>query len=339
MKKVLLIGGTGTISTEITKRLAQDPNIDLYLLNRGNRKLEIEGNYTSILGDINQFDEIKKILEPYQFDVVCNFVLFSPEQAKMNYELFKNKTKQFIFISTAVTYYRDEKCVFDETSKQGNPYSQYGQMKEAVESYFLEKYEEGFPITIIRPSQTYSRDRIPLSVKGKTCWSVVERMLAGKEVIVHGDGQSIWACTHSKDFAKAFKAVVGNEETIGQAYQIMNDELLTWDMIYQTLARELKVEYKPVYIPSSLLRKAKKYDLNSSIYGDKRNSCIFDISKIKEIIPEFTCEINLEAGIKEYLKYMDEHPELKIHEPEFDTWCDNVIEGYRQLEEKMREIL
>lgn len=341
MKKVLLIGGTGTISRYVTERLAKDKDVELYLLNRGNRNLDLPDNIHIIQGDINQFDDMKEKLKDFMFDCVCNFVVYTPQQAKMNIELFKEKTKQFIFISTVVTYQRDDACFYDEDSKQGNAHSLYGQLKEQCEKVFLDAYHEiNFPVTIVRPSQTYSQDRIPLSVKGKHCWSVVDRMLAGKEVIIHGDGQSMWACTHAYDFAKGFCALVGNERALGEAYQIVNnEELLTWDMIYMTLAQELNVEYKPVYLPSALLSLSKTYDLKGSIYGDKRSSCLFDVSKIKDIASEFNCEINIQKGIQMFLDYMNEHPELKIRDEKFDNWCDIVIQSYHEFEEKISQIM
>lgn len=338
MKKVLMIGGTGTISLPITRKLASDPNITLYVLNRGNKNQELPENVINLIGDMNDAEKIKMLMEPYHFDCVMNFIIMNQKQAKENIKIFINKTKQFIYISTVCTLNHEVTCNIDENCVYGNAYSNYGQNKEACERLFLQAQEEwGFPVTIVRPTQTYSEARIPLSVKGKGCWPVVKRMMDGKKVIVHGDGQSVWASTHAEDFVKGFLAIVTNEKTIGEIYQIMNPESHTWDMVYQTLARLLQVEYKPVYISTEILRASKKYDFETSIQGDKRWSNIFDISKIKSIAPDFQCEINLEKGLRMYLDYMDEHPELKIEEPKFDIWCDQLIELYEKAIEDIKE--
>lgn len=338
-KKVLVIGGTGTISTPITQKLDSDPDVELFILNRGKRISSADEhspankdfkNATFLTADANDFKQLETAIEGIEFDSVINFVIYQPEIAQQNIDIFMGKTKQFIFISTVAALNREYDCVIDENTPYGNRFSKYGQGKAACEQVFLKAYkEEGFPVTIVRPTQTYSEERIPLSVKGKDCWAVIKRMIDGKEVIVHGDGQSVWASTHAKDFAKGFIPLIGNERTIGEIYQIMNTQPHTFDRIYQILARELSVEYKPVYIPSDILAHSKQYDFMTSIQGDKRNSCIFDCSKIKAVVPEFECDIDIEEGLKLYLKFMDEHPHLKTADPEFDAWCDRVIAEYK----------
>lgn len=340
MKKVLMIGGTGTISFPITKKLAANPDIELYVLNRGNKSQYLPMQVTSLLGDINDMEHTKDLIKDMMFDCVINFIIMTPKQAKANIELFQNKTKQFIFISTVCVLNHETACLMDETCARGNQYSLYGQEKAACEELFLQaKAEKGFPVTIVRPTQTYSEARIPLSVKGKSCWPVVKRMMEGKEVIVHGDGQSVWASTHANDFVKGFIKLVGNDTTIGEIYQIMNEQPHTWDMVYQTLASLLKVEYKPVYISTEILRLSKTYDFEGSIQGDKRWSNIFDTTKIKGISPAFTCDIDLTKGLAMYLSYMEEHPEAKVEEPEFDQWCDKTIALYKSVMETMKGVI
>lgn len=339
MKKVLLIGGTGTISTPIMENLAKDTMIDLYVLNRGNRSQNLPKGVHHLVGDIRKDAAgVKQLVKEMSFDSVINFVVMSEKDAQINYALWKGKTKQFIFISTVVTLDHATTCRIDETVNMGNRISLYGQAKAACERFFMEKYEqEGFPVTFIRPTQTYSNARIPLSVKGKTCWSVIARMLEGKEVIVHGDGQSIWASTHANDFAKGFLPCVANEKTIGECYQIMNPEAHTWDMVYQTLAELLHVEYRPVYISSYLLANAKAYDFKESILGDKMFSSLFNISKIKSIVPDFHCDIDLKTGLCMYLQYMEEHPELQVKDAEFDEWCEDTIQAYKESMQQFRD--
>lgn len=339
-KQVLMIGGTGTISTPISKRLAQDPTIELYILNRGNHPEYLPKTAISLIGDMNNTKQIAQLLAPYHFDAVMNFIIMSPTQAQENIDLFQGKCKQFIFISTNCVLDHEHQCIIDENSSYGNTYSLYGQSKAACEQLFLKAYRKvGFPITIVRPTQTYSNQRIPLSVKGKGCWAVVKRMIEGKEVIVHGDGQSLWASTHADDFAKGFVPLVANPKTIGECYQIMNPHPHTWDQLYQTLAELLHVDYHPVYISTEILRHSHSYHFESSIQGDKRWSNLFDMTKLKTIVPEFTCEIDLKEGLKRFLAYMDAHPECKVEEPEFDAWCDAMIVKYHQLVEEMIKTL
>lgn len=332
MKKVLMIGGTGTISSSVTETLAKDNEVDLYILNRGNNNQNLPENISFIKGDISKLDDMKEIMKDQNFDCVINFIVWNEADAKKNIEIFKDKTKQFIYVSTVCVLKPEIDCNTNETSAKGNAYSNYGQAKEEAERTFLEAREAiGFPITIVRPTQTYSKNRIPLSVKGKGCWPVISRMIQGKEVIIHGDGQSVWASTHADDFAPYFCKLVCDESGIGEIYQIMNPEPHTWDMIYQELAKLLKVEYKPVYIGTDLLRMSKTYDFEGSMQGDKRWSKIFDISKIKCKHPDYTCKISYREGLNMYLEYMEAHPELKIEEPEFDKWCDKTIRLYKEM--------
>lgn len=338
--KILIIGGTGTISTPITTALAENTQNEIYVLNRGNHNDRLPPNIISLVGDINDKEAIASLIKEMTFDSVINFILFTPTQAYDNIALFKDKTKQFIFISTVVTYNHDGAVCFNEDHKLGNRYSRYGQGKQACEEVFRKAYqEEGFPITIVRPSQTYSNDRIPLSIKGKNCYSVIQRMLEGKEVIIHGDGNSLWTCTHANDFADGFLPLVGNPDTINEAYQIVSDEHVSWNMIYLYLAKLLNVPFKPVYMTTDLLSKSKTYSLGESIQGDKQFSHLFDTTKIKQIAPDFHCSITIEKGLTMYLDYMEAHPELKQADSAFDQWCDRVIDTYKKALREVEEVL
>lgn len=331
MKKILIIGGTGTISSPITEMLAEK-NYDVTVLNRGKNNVGLPGNVKKLPGDITETEKMRELFKDAAYDSVINFIVWNEQDAKNNVAIFKGKTKQFIYISTVCVLNHEYTCLIDEETEKGNYYSDYGAAKSAAEDVFLQaEKNDNFPITIVRPTQTYSNHRIPLSVKGKGCWSVVSRMLRNKEVIIHGDGQSVWASTHASDFAKGFCPIVGNEQTLGETYQVMNPESHTWDMVYQTLAKLLNVDYRPVYIGTDLLKASKTYDFMGSIQGDKRWSNIFSIEKLKGINPDFTCEVGLEEGLRRYIEYMEAHPEMKVEEPEFDAWCDQTIERYKKF--------
>lgn len=329
MKKILIIGGTGTISLPVTKKLSSIKENEVYVLNRGNKNVDLPENVHTIQGNINDTKQMKKFIADKLFDTVINFIVWNKADAEQNIEIFSGHVKQFIYISTVAVLNRELTCNINENTASGNMYSAYGQNKLEAEHAFTKEYEKNdFPITIVRPTQTYSKERIPLSVKGKSCWSVIDRMLEGKPVIVHGDGQSVWASTHAEDFAEGFYLLVGNKETIGETYQIMNPESHTWDMVYQELADLLNVDYKPVYIGTDLLKESKEYDLMQSIQGDKRWSSIFDIEKNKTVNPDFKCKVSLREGLKNYLDYMENHPEKKIKDEKFDHWCDHTIASY-----------
>lgn len=327
MSKVLIIGGTGTISYPITELLSD--SMDVTILNRGNKKIDLDVEV--IIGDI--YDE-DLVIDGF-YDVVINFLVFDEKHARRNIELFKGKTNQFIFISTNVVLNHHEHCVINENTPIGNRVSVYGQDKAMCERVFME--ESDFPVTIVRPSHTFSKDRFPVSVKGKNTWTVIQRMIDGKEILVHDMGQSIWPITHASDFARLFVSLVGNEKAIGEIYHIQNPELHTWDMIYQEVARQLGVEYKPFYIPTDILSIEGSYDFDQSIRGDKMYSNIFDISKILEINPDFEFEYDLKKSVREFLEYMNDHPELKWIDKEFDEYSDRMIDRYSSLKETLNK--
>lgn len=338
--KVLLIGGTGTISMAITKLLLDQGN-EVYLMNRGSRNHELPDGYHHLDVDMKQEKEVEKAVEGMKFDVVANFILFDPAQAERDFRIFCDKTKQYIFISSASAY---QKPLSDYHITEGtplsNPYWAYSRNKIVCEKYFMRQYREhGFPITIVRPSHTYDERAVALGVHGrKGSWQVVKRMMEGKPVIVHGDGTSLWTVTHSSDFARAFVGLLGNIHAIGEAVQITSDESLTWNQIYQCIANALHVEFKPYYVPSDFLAKCSDYDFLGGLIGDKANSVVFDNTKLKRLVPGFTAVKRYDTGIKETIEYILAHPEYQREDPEFDVWCDRVIAAMEQAIENIQNI-
>ncbi|MBQ4169554.1 MAG: NAD-dependent epimerase/dehydratase family protein [Bacteroidales bacterium] len=335
MKKALFIGGTGTISTAITQRIASMPGWELYLINRGNRSRVIPPNVKLILADINDEEDVRLKLEGLQFDCVCDFIGFVPSQVERDYRLFKDITKQYMYISSASAYEKPvSNYIITEETPLVNPYWQYSRDKIACEAFLMEKYKnEGFPVTIIRPTYTYDERSVPLSVMGNSgSWQVLDRMLQGKQVIIHGDGTSLWTMTHNSDFAKGFTGLMANEKAIGQAIQITSDETLTWTQIYQCVADALGVELRPYYISSYFLADiAPEYDFEGGLLGDKACSVVFDNSKLKSLVPDFKPEVPFAQGIKRTVDYIHEHPQLKRPDPQFDAWCDNIIKKLESL--------
>lgn len=326
---VLFIGGTGIISTAITKRLAEMDGVNLFLVNRGNRSSVIPENVTVINADINDEDFVREQIKDLSFDAVCDFIAFVPEHLERDFRLFKGKTKQFMYISSASAYQKPlSNYRITEGTPLANPYWEYSRNKIACEDFLMKMYREnGFPITIIRPSHTYDERSVPLGVHGKFgSWQIVKRMIEGKPVIVHGDGTSLWTMTHNSDFAKAFVGLIGNAHAIGEAFQITSDETLTWNQIYKAIADALGVELKPYHVSSDFLAAVSDYDLCGSLIGDKANSVVFDNSKLKRAVPDFVPTVRFDQGVKKTIDYVLSHKECQVEDPEFDAWCDKVIE-------------
>ncbi len=325
--KVLFIGGTGTISSAITKQLT-DRGDELFLINRGNRSEILSPKVKQLIVDINKEDEVAKLISDLEFDVVADFIAYVPEHLERDYRLFAGKTKQFIFISSASAYQKPlSNYRVSEGTPLSNPYWEYSRNKIACEDYLMKMYREnGFPVTIVRPSHTYDERSIPLGVHGnKGSWQVAKRMLEGKKVIIHGDGTSLWTMTHSSDFAKGFLGLMGNVHAIGESVQIMSDETLTWNQIYQAIANALGVKLSAIHISSELLNACSKQDFCGSLIGDKANSVVFDNSKLKTLVPDYVATKRFDQGIKETVEFILSHPEYQIEDNEFDQWCDKMI--------------
>ncbi len=336
--KVLFIGGTGTISTAITRALVKRGD-DVYLLNRGNNNGEFEGKITNIKADVNDEADVAKKLEGMTFDTVCDFIGFVPEQVERDYRLFKEKCRQYMYISSASAYNKlPSDYIITEGTTLANPYWEYSRNKIACEEFLMKKYrEEGFPVTIIRPSHTFSEKAVPMGVHGeKGSFQVLKRMLEGKQVIVHGDGTSLWTMTFNEDFAKGFVGLMGNPKALGEAFQITCDESYTWNQIYKMVADALGVEFKPYYVSSRFLADAGNFDFEGSLIGDKANSVVFDNSKLKWAVPGLNMNIRLEEGIRRTVDYVMSHKECQIEDPEFDMWCDKVIENLEKAKEAIR---
>lgn len=325
-QRILIIGGTGTISTAIVGMLVKSQNIELYVVNRGHRSVPAGAH--PLICDANDVDAMQKLIGDAVFDTVIDFVVYTPQQAKDRVYLFQNHTRQYIFISTVVVFNHENNFILNEDSTQKNRFSKYGRDKAACEDVFNQAMKKGFPVTIVRPSQTYGYDRFPLSAKGKNCWSVVSRILNDKPVIIHGDGQSIWHMMHTFDFAYNFIQLIGNMNAINRSVNLVNPDIVTWNMIYDALGKALNRKVQKVHISSELLAMSSKYPLNDQIVGDKQFSNLYTDIVRDALIPDFKCMIDLQKGIELYTQYIWEHAEARVEDPEFDAWCDQVIADY-----------
>ncbi len=337
--KALLIGGTGQISMAITKKLVKD-GWEVFLLNRGSRNAELPEGIRSIVADINDEAAVLAAIEGQSFDCVCEFIGFTVPQVERDVRLFRGRTGQYIYISSASAYHKPVRNPYiTEGTTLANPYWQYSRDKIACEDYLMRCYrEEGFPVTIVRPSHTYDERHIPLGVHGKKgFWQVIKRMMEGKPVIIQGDGTSLWTLTFNMDFAIGYTGLMGNRHAIGEAFQITSDESLTWNQIYETIADALGVTLHPYYVASAFLADVgPAYDYTGSLIGDKSNTVIFDNTKLKSLVPQMTTNVPFHEGVRIALSYVLAHPECQEEDPEFDAWCDRVIAGMESLKQSLR---
>ena len=341
--KALFIGGTGTISTAIVRRLVNELNWEVWLINRGNRKSVVPEGAHQIIADINNEAAVLKAIDGMMFDCVCEFIGFTREQVERDYRLFKGRTRQYLYISSASAYHKPAaNYIITEGTTLSNPHWEYSRNKIACEEFLMQKYrEEGFPITIVRPSHTYDERSVPLGVHGANgFWQVVKRMMEGKKVIIHGDGTSLWTVTFNRDFAIGYTGLMGNRKAIGEAFHITGDEALSWNQIYATIADALGVELKAVHVSSEFLAAAGRsmgYDLEGSLIGDKAVSSVFDNTKLKRAVPDMRTTVRFDQGVRIALDYILSHPEeCQKEDPEFDAWCDRVIAAQEAALDSMK---
>ncbi len=326
--KVLFIGGTGNISTSVSK-LAVSRGIELYLLNRGKRPSGIAGA-KHLIGDITD-PGIASVLKGHLWDVVVNWIAYTEEDIERDYKLFREKTKQYIFISSASAYQRPlSHPIVIESTPLANPYWQYSRNKIACEMKLNAFYrDDHFPVTIVRPSLTYDTV-IPVPIGGWNEYTVVDRIKKGKQIIVHGDGSSLWTITHAEDFAKGFAGLMGHQQAIGQSFHITSDELLTWNQIHEALAEAIGCKALIVHISSETLAKYNE-ELLGSLVGDKATSVVFDNSKIKRFVPDFVATIPFCEGIKRTIDWFESDPARMVVREETNKWIDSLIDRYEKV--------
>ena len=324
--KVLFIGGTGFISTAVS-RMAMESGMELSLLNRGIRSSEITGAH-QLTGDIHNPESMRNALKDLKFDVVVDWIAFTPEDVECDLQVFRGRTKQFVFISSASAYQKPVvNYIITESTPLKNPYWEYSRNKIACEELLLKAYrDEDFPVTIVRPSYTYNT-YLPIAIGGFGCYTLADRMLKGKPIIVHGDGSSLWVNTHAEDFGKGFLGLLGNEKAIGQAFHITSDEVLSWNQIYQTIADGLGVEAKIIHIPSDFIVKLVPR-LTGDLLGDKTWSVVFDNSKIKSFVPDFQATIPFSQGIRRTLEWFAENEKRRRIDENVNQEMDAIIQAF-----------
>lgn len=307
--KVLFIGGTGNISTSCTHD-ALARGIELYHLNRGSAKGRVPDGVQTIIGDIRKPEEVRKLIDGMRFDAVVDWIAFTPDHIQADLDLFRNKTDQFVFISSASVYHKPVRHhVITESTPAYNPFWRYSQNKIACEELLWKEYTgHGFPMTIVRPSHTYSTGWFPTTF-GKD-YTYPQRMLDGKPIVVHGDGSSLWTITHTDDFAKGFNGLLGHPQAIGETFHITADEALSWDEIHRAIAAAIGVEAKIVHVPSEVIARFDE-NVGPGLVGDKQHSVVFDNAKIKRYVPGFKATIPFWEGMRRSVAWTEANPEAK----------------------------
>ena len=327
---VLFIGGTGLISTACVD-LAIARGMSVTLLNRGQRSTDIPSQAKVIHADIKDEPATTAALAGRTWDVVINFIAFTPADIERDLRLFTGKTGQYIFISSASVYQKPAThYLITESTPLANPYWEYSRQKIAAEERLNHAIRESnFPGVIVRPSLTYGPSHIPIAFGswGKS-WTLVDRMLKGKPTIVHGDGQSLWVTTHRDDFAKGLVGLLGNPQTHGHAFHITTDEVLNWDQIYRIVAIAAGVPDAPmIHIASEFLIQHNPASAGG-LLGDKAVSVVFDNSKLKRFVPDFVCTKPLAQGIRECIAWYRADPKRQVIDEPMNELHDKVIAAY-----------
>jgi nucleoside-diphosphate-sugar epimerase len=326
--KVLFVGGTGLISSACT-RLAVERGVELFLLNRGSHPDRALGA-TLIVADLRDEAAVQQALAGYRFDAVVDWVAFTPDDIERDLRLYRDRTDQFVFISSASAYRKPlGDWLLREDSPLANPFWDYARNKIACEERLMRAFrEDGFPVTIVRPSLTYGDTQVPLAVNSwERPFTAIARMRQGKPVIVPGDGTSLWTITHNSDFAKGFVGLLGRRQAVGQAFNIMSDEVLTWDEIYRQVAAAAGVEARIVHIASDFIA-ACLPEMRGTLLGDKAVSAVFDTTKIKRFVPDFQATTPFAEGIRRTVAWFDADPARQQVDAGMDARWDRLVAAY-----------
>jgi nucleoside-diphosphate-sugar epimerase len=325
--RVLFVGGTGNISTAATRLLAEQ-GVDLTVLNRGQSDVLLPDGVRRIRADIRDGSSVSDALRGEEFDVVVDWLAYVPKHVETDIELFSGRISQYVFISSA-TVYRKPSPFFPlvEEAPLGNAHWQYARDKIACEERLRREHEQkGFPATIVRPSYTYGETWIPTALDG-TDYTIVDRMLRGKKIVVPGDGESLWTMTHNTDFARLLVAILGNADAVGESFHITSDEVLTWNQITETIAAAAGLEPRIVHVPSDFVA-AVDPELGVGLLGDKAHSLVFDNTKIKRFAPGVEANVPFAEGVARSLAWFDADPARKVVDEERNALLDRIVDAY-----------
>ena len=324
--RVLFIGGSGVISSACSE-LAVERGIELFVLNRGrSERHPLPADATVLRGDIRDPASVAAAVGSREFDAVVDWVAFTPEHVRADIALFGRRTRQYVFISSASAYQTPPaRLPVLESTPLRNPFWAYSRDKIACEDVLVTAYRnEGFPVTIVRPSHTYDKTLVPF----EGGWTILRRMRQGKPIVVHGDGTSLWTLTHHRDFARGFVPLLGHLRTIGEAFHITSDDVLTWNQIAETLASAAGCTADIVHVPSAAIA-AVDPDWGASLLGDKAHSIVFDNSKLRGVVPDYRATIPFEQGAREIVAWHDHDPARQQADARIDASMDKLVGAYR----------
>jgi nucleoside-diphosphate-sugar epimerase len=335
--KILFLGGTGIISTASTA-LAAKRGFDITLLSRGQHAAQLPPGVKTMIADVNDPTLVEK-LDNERFDAVVDWIAFTPADIERDLKLFRGRTRQYIFISSASAYQKPQThYLMTESTPLGNPYWDYSRNKIACEERLLQAYrDDGFPATIVRPSLTYGETLIPLVLNSwQQSYTAVDRMIRGQKLIVPGDGSSLWVVTHSTDFAKGLVGLLGHQQAIGHAFHITSDEVLTWDQLFRIVGAAVGAEPKLVHIPSDFIAACIPAKMGTLI-GDKSVSVVFDNSKIKRFVPDYCATTSFAEGVRRSLAWFNAEAARKQIDRDVNATMDKLIAAYEKgLSEAVR---
>jgi nucleoside-diphosphate-sugar epimerase len=323
---VLFIGGTGIISSACARR-ALAVGHDVHLLNRGESATRPSPPGAHVLhADVRDPAAVRAVLGDLTFDVVVDFVAFTPGHVQQDVDMFTGRTGQYVFISSASAYQTPPTHLpIIESTPLRNPFWEYSRQKIACEDLLVREYREhAFPVTIVRPSHTYDQTLVPMDGG----WTVVDRMRRGLEVVVPGDGTSLWTITHNSDFAVGLVGLLGATAAIGEAFHITSDEALTWNQIFTQVADAAGVEAHLVHVTSDAIAAADG-TLGAGILGDKSHSMVFDNAKIRSLVPQFAPSVSFRQGAREIVAWYDGDPARKVVDARMNHLFDTLIATYR----------
>jgi nucleoside-diphosphate-sugar epimerase len=329
--RVLFIGGTGIISTASTE-LAVQRGIDLTLLTRGTRDIKLPKGVRTLRADISNPASVTSALGSEHFDAVVNWVAYTEADVERDIALFRGRTQQYIFISSASAYQKPSThYLITESTPLANPHWEYSRNKIACEERLMRAYrEEGFPVTIVRPSLTYGDTQIPLAINSwLKPWTAVDRMIRGVPVIVPGDGSSLWVATHNSDFAKGFVGLLGHRQAIGHAFHITSDEVMSWNQYYGIVGEAVGVEAKLLHISSDFIVSCIPED-EGTLIGDKSVSVVFDNTKIKRFVPDYCATTPFTEGIRKTLAWFNADDSRKVIDTQANATWDKLIAAYEK---------
>jgi len=324
--RVLFVGGTGFISGAAS-RAAIARGFDTYVLNRGSHAAPLPGAHT-LTADVRDTETARAALGDLEFDAVVDWIAFTPDDIERDVDLFSGRAGHFVFISSASVYQKPpEHYLITETTPLHNPFWDYAQGKIAAEERLMRAYrDDGFPATIVRPSMTYDTN-LPIAVGGWGTYTLADRLLRDRPIIVHGDGSSLWVVTHADDLAKGLLGLLGEKRAVGEAFHITTDEVLTWNQIYQSIAEALGVEADIVHVPSDFIASVAP-ELSGSLLGDKTWSVVFDNSKIKSFVPRFEATIPFREGIERTLAWFAEDSSRRYVDESVNGEMDRILDAF-----------